>query len=593
MENIMFLDNDDKVVYVEDTEEPGVYNKDKRIFFGCRGTDPKVFGDIIDDANILKSILSDVTHTGDGGQFHAGFKNRSKTCFSQIFMKLREIFECLQEEEDLNRYEIIFCGHSLGGAAAAVTFTRMKVKKSKLRKKEELSAESGIGMAIEGGDDSEFMINLTNADKNMLSYLSNDFLCVTFASPSFGNKMNQAYCNRKKIASGIFNVVHMNDPVVKILYKIPSAFTYMFAINANAAIGNFKILFNDGVPERDFKFDEFEKVEEYILNQEFKNMLSAHSIRGYLEFFSKKNYGSTALDAITRTNNDMRALHQPYEASVILGEGRYGYVMKGVNKTNRQPVAIKKIKESDGEKVVEITLEDSDGSLIENGGEIATLKKLDNENVIKLYDFIVYQESKVYLVLELGYTDLHKYIDQLKVDLQESEISLIFKDLLKGLKALHDVKIIHRDIKPSNIIVVGNVERSGGEIFKIGDLGAASQNGGETKTMTVRGTKLYASPEIYQAISGHQKSVRLNPQTDIFSLGATMIYCSIKKHPWTDFDRPTSDDDLNIDEILNDRSEKLKIIIASMLKVNYKERPTAESILTTYYREEKSFCLLS
>ena len=43
--------------------------------------------------------------------------------WKKIFDKLSET----AEEEDIEQYEIIFCGHSLGGVVAALTYVQLKL----------------------------------------------------------------------------------------------------------------------------------------------------------------------------------------------------------------------------------------------------------------------------------------------------------------------------------------------------------------------------------------------------------------------------------------------------------------------------------
>ena len=85
-----------------------------------------------------------------------------------------------------------------------------------------------------------------------------------------------------------------------------------------------------------------------------------------------------------------------------------------------------------------------------------------------------------------------------------------------ALKVAHHAGIIHRDIKPENIMI-----RSDG-LVKLVDFGLARVNGGDndspgvTRSGSVVGTPRYMSPE-------QAKGVKLDPRTDIFSLGAVLF----------------------------------------------------------------------
>uniref|UniRef100_A0A671LSD8 Cell division control protein 2 homolog n=2 Tax=Sinocyclocheilus TaxID=75365 RepID=A0A671LSD8_9TELE len=80
-----------------------------------------------------------------------------------------------------------------------------------------------------------------------------------------------------------------------------------------------------------------------------------------------------------------------------IGEGTYGVVYKGRNKTTGQVVAMKKIRlESEEEGVPSTAVR-----------EISLLKELQHPNVVRLLDVLM-QESKLYLVFEFLSMDLKK-----------------------------------------------------------------------------------------------------------------------------------------------------------------------------------------
>ena len=106
----------------------------------------------------------------------------------------------------------------------------------------------------------------------------------------------------------------------------------------------------------------------------------------------------------------------------------------------------------------------------------------------------------------------------------ESEVKEIAKSLLEILEYIHGQQppVIHRDIKPSNILITRNSEDN--SIVYLVDFGsvqsATKQNIG---TRTVVGTYGYMAPE--------QFSGRATPASDLYSLGATLIYLVTGQHP--------------------------------------------------------------
>ncbi|MEA5597967.1 serine/threonine-protein kinase [Rivularia sp. UHCC 0363] len=181
--------------------------------------------------------------------------------------------------------------------------------------------------------------------------------------------------------------------------------------------------------------------------------------------------------------------------------------------------------------------------------------------VVKLLNFDIefdWQDLKLFereaqILEQLSHPAIPNYIDSFKVDLPNSkgfglvqtyipaqsleehlqagrtfseiEVKQIGKALLEVLIYLHSRQpaVIHRDIKPSNILL-GN--RSGnhlGNLYLV-DFGAvkttAQQQGG---TMTVVGTYGYMAQE--------QFGGRSVPASDLYSLGATLIYLVTGSHP--------------------------------------------------------------
>ncbi|MEH2011526.1 serine/threonine protein kinase [Nostoc sp.] len=107
----------------------------------------------------------------------------------------------------------------------------------------------------------------------------------------------------------------------------------------------------------------------------------------------------------------------------------------------------------------------------------------------------------------------------------EAEVKQIAKALLEILIYLHGLypPVIHRDIKPSNILLG---ERSGntvGQVYLVDFGSVQTVLGAETGTRTVVGTYGYMPQE--------QFGGRTVPASDIYSLGATLIYLVTGTYP--------------------------------------------------------------
>jgi serine/threonine protein kinase len=97
--------------------------------------------------------------------------------------------------------------------------------------------------------------------------------------------------------------------------------------------------------------------------------------------------------------------------------------------------------------------------------------------------------------------------------------------LLDILIYLHEYtpSIIHRDIKPSNILIANRTSHNIGDIYLV-DFGAVQGNlDQDGSTITIVGTYGYMPPE--------QFGGRTNPASDLYSLGATLIYLITGIHP--------------------------------------------------------------
>ena len=133
--------------------------------------------------------------------------------------------------------------------------------------------------------------------------------------------------------------------------------------------------------------------------------------------------------------------------------------------------------------------------------EIAIMKKLRHDNVLRLYEVMDDEKvNKLYLVLE--YCKNGDLMQMTKGDartnsctpLTDLQIWDVFRQILKGLKYLHENDIVHGDIKPQNLLV----NESG--VIKIADFGISkmiqSTEGEKEKLLETAGTPAFMSPEL-------------------------------------------------------------------------------------------------
>eukprot|EP00814_Leptocylindrus_danicus_P006247 CAMPEP_0116009484 /NCGR_PEP_ID=MMETSP0321-20121206/3459_1 /TAXON_ID=163516 /ORGANISM="Leptocylindrus danicus var. danicus, Strain B650" /LENGTH=865 /DNA_ID=CAMNT_0003478453 /DNA_START=29 /DNA_END=2627 /DNA_ORIENTATION=+ len=142
--------------------------------------------------------------------------------------------------------------------------------------------------------------------------------------------------------------------------------------------------------------------------------------------------------------------------------------------------------------------------------EVAIMKKLRHENVLRLYEVI----DDLYLVLEyMKRGDLYS-----TNALGDNRIWSIARQILRGLSYLHRNSIVHGDIKPQNLLL-GEDGR-----VKIADFGISKMLQGNEKQLETAGTPAFMSPEL---CAGSAYDGKL---ADVYAVGAT-LFCLRCGHP--------------------------------------------------------------
>jgi hypothetical protein len=155
-------------------------------------------------------------------------------------------------------------------------------------------------------------------------------------------------------------------------------------------------------------------------------------------------------------------------------------------------------------------------SFFEEGRSLA---QISHPSVVSVLNFFRENET-VYLVTEfLEGASLQDFIvvaRDLKNDkvFRESTIRSLFDEILRGLRIVHQHKMLHLDIKPANIFITDD-NRS-----VLIDFGAArevlSKEGNFIRPMYTPG---FAAPEMYR------RDTTMGPWTDIYAIGACMYAC--------------------------------------------------------------------
>jgi serine/threonine protein kinase len=160
--------------------------------------------------------------------------------------------------------------------------------------------------------------------------------------------------------------------------------------------------------------------------------------------------------------------------------------------------------------------------------EAETLKALSHPAIPRYLDYFeVDSPTGKKLALVQTYVEGKSLEEHLKAGrtFSEAEVKQIAKALLEILIYLHGRQppVIHRDIKPSNILLHNRSGNSVGEVYLV-DFGSVQTLAArESGTITVVGTYGYMPQE--------QFGGRTVPASDLYSLGATLIYLMTGTHP--------------------------------------------------------------
>ena len=257
-----------------------------------------------------------------------------------------------------------------------------------------------------------------------------------------------------------------------------------------------------------------------------------------------------------------------YKIIKNIGSGSYGTVFLAYNIFTKEKVAIKKIYKSN-----EVLL--SDGIIID---EIEILKNLNHPDIVKIIEFYGTEEA-YYIVNE--YCSGGELYDKAVNHLSETQISVIFKQILSGLSYLHSKNIVHRDLKLENILISDKeyVEVTGEEYYdiKIIDFGNARIFDSTITTNSIVGSSYYIAPEVF--IKKYHK------ECDLWSAGVILYMLIVGVPPFEgENDKKiiskikTGIFDTNNRRWINASSE-VKDLISKLLVYEPKKRLTANEAL--------------
>jgi len=157
--------------------------------------------------------------------------------------------------------------------------------------------------------------------------------------------------------------------------------------------------------------------------------------------------------------------------------------------------------------------------------EIKIMTELKHENIIQIYE-VFEEKNSLWIVMELcaGGELFDRIKDQPSGNYTEKGAAGVLKQMLEGIKYLHQNRIAHCDLKPDNFLFSSNDTNS---CLKIIDFGMSKHVEKPWKYLTsFRGTPYYVAPEVLQK--------KYLIQCDMWSFGVVMFVMLFGYPPFHD-----------------------------------------------------------
>ena len=253
-----------------------------------------------------------------------------------------------------------------------------------------------------------------------------------------------------------------------------------------------------------------------------------------------------------------------FKKEKVLGKGSFGSVYLVRRRQDNKIYALKTV------ILEKLNKKEQENSV----NEVRILASVNHPNVIG-YKEAFWDEKGSSLNIVMEYADdgdLESKIVQMRKEGGMFNESLIWSysiQMIEGLKALHDKKIMHRDIKSANIFLVKDKHQC-----KLGDMNV-SKVIKEKVLRTQTGTPYYASPEVW-------KDEPYSYKSDLWSIGCVIYELCALRPPFKGKDLDELYSNVckgNLERISHIYSDDLWKMILMLLQVDVKKRVDCNEFL--------------